>query len=163
VRPDWSVVGVAVDLPVILEVDCADRLAGRKTGETFGARPAIAAMALVLLQPVTRRPMATRCGGTSPLVAQRIGFVVERRRAKRERALTRCATPQLHDLQLLLSRAEAGGGTAAMKRAGLRPLGGERDAGAPGNGYIGGSRLPYHEPHEIRKEGTHILVTVAAQ
>ena len=45
-----AVVGEAVDLAVV-ELDGADRLVRGKAGEALRAQPAIAAMALVLLQP----------------------------------------------------------------------------------------------------------------
>jgi hypothetical protein len=47
---------------------------------------------------------------------------------------------------------------AAAMRASRRLFGGERNASALGNdGHVSGRCLPYHEPHENRKESTRIL------
>jgi hypothetical protein len=54
--------------------------------------------------------------------AQRVGLVVECRRARGKDALARCAVPELHDLDFLLACAAPGEVAAAAVRATLRDL-----------------------------------------
>ena len=67
-----AVVGKTIDLAVV-ELDGADRLGRGKAGEALRAEPAIAAMALVLVQP--RRERRGRNGAVGLLFQARSGLV----------------------------------------------------------------------------------------